>query len=187
MEDIIQAVKWIAFVATAIVVLLIAGAFYAGRASARLDALSVKSDSIRTVLVAKIDTVTIYVAQADSSKRKSDASKAASDSAVAKIVVVDPTTIALRLTPTSAPSFHSIPAEMIAAHLRQQITIDDQAKTILDTRAALSHAQGALKTAVDLNRVDSTRIVQLQQSQCDRRCKAVLLGLGALIGAIATK
>lgn len=184
-EDIANVVKWIAVGLTAFVVVVAVASFFAGRAS--VTALDVRRDSIRTVFVAKIDTVTVYVDQANASHKKSSASKSASDAADAKIEVVDPTTIALRITPSAPPTIHVVPPELVTDLITLRRTVADQAKTILDTRAALSHAQGALKTAVDLHAADSTRIAQLQKSQCDRSCKITLLAIGALAGVVAAK
>ncbi len=184
-EDLANVVKWIAFGLTAIVVLIAAGSFLLGRAS--VTPLDVRRDSLRAALVARIDTVKVYVERANRSKQQSDASKSASDAADAKIEIVDPTTIALRYTPTAAPALYSIPPELVTDLLTLRRTVDDQAVTILDTRAALSHAQGALGTAVALHVADSTRVVQLQRSQCDRRCKATLLTIGALLGFAAAR
>lgn len=184
-EDFVQAVKWLALFGVLIVVALVVGAFLAGRAS--VTALDVRRDSLRSALAARIDTVTVYVDRANRAKVRSDASKTASDASDAAVTVIDTMTVAIRVTPAAPPVLYPIPPEMIAAHLNLRRTVADQATTILDTRAALSHAQGALGTAVSLHAADSTRIAQLQRRQCDTKCKVTLLSLGALLGAIAAR
>lgn len=174
-----------AIVATVVLVAaVIAFDWLWSRRDGEIERLVVERDSLAARTLAKIETVTVYVARADSSKARSDRSKRASDAADQLVDIVDSTTLAVRVTPTAPPRLVITPAEVVADLVKLRKTSADQAVTILDLRAAVSRATDALADARTIIHTDSVVIRKLAANQCDRRCKLLVFGSGLALGLI---